>query len=274
MQAPATTTFLLNPQLAFDPSSLPVGQLESLRFKASQLVESIDALSRTVEYGNLAALPPWPEILSKYTVLLSQTHSLSAALSGSGGAFTKLAVHPRVPLADAQLDNDLIPLLRNNQTTDVLRAENASVRRLAAHMKTRGSVGVLGPAAAGGSAPARPTGEKKPEYEDVVRECEEIRAAHDARAERAIRAVAMLREKYDWHARVEVEIEEPEELNWDPRFGAGEAHRPLEELETGSEGESEDSDEEMDEDDDEDVEDIILAENTPGTSAAATPAAQ
>jgi hypothetical protein len=29
----------------------------------------------------------------------------------------------------------------------------------------------------------------------------------------------MLRDKYDWKTRVEVEVEEPEELEWDPRRG-------------------------------------------------------
>jgi len=29
--------------------------------------------------------------------------------------------------------------------------------------------------------------------------------------------VTMLREKFDWKQRVEVEVEEPEELDWDPR---------------------------------------------------------
>jgi hypothetical protein len=50
-----------------------------------------------------------------------------------------------------------------------------------------------------------------------LNECVEIRGAHDRRVERAVRAVTMLREKFDWKQRVEVEVEEPEELDWDPR---------------------------------------------------------
>ena len=50
-----------------------------------------------------------------------------------------------------------------------------------------------------------------------MNECVEIRGAHDRRVERAVRAVTMLREKFDWKQRVEVEVEEPEELDWDPR---------------------------------------------------------
>ena len=39
-----------------------------------------------------------------------------------------------------------------------------------------------------------------------------IRAEHDSRCERAVRAVALLRDKYDWKARVAVETEEPEDF--------------------------------------------------------------
>ena len=38
-----------------------------------------------------------------------------------------------------------------------------------------------------------------------------MRDEHDRRADRAIRAVNLLRDKYDWKGRVEVAEEEPEE---------------------------------------------------------------
>ncbi|RDB26734.1 hypothetical protein Hypma_005398 [Hypsizygus marmoreus] len=221
-------------------SSLPIPQLESLRFKANQIIDSIQALQRTIEAGNQAVMPAWPDILSKYNILLSQTHSFSMGLTvappsagrslsagqssgGPGNLLERIALHPSVGMTDAQLDTDVIPLLRNQQTLDVLRMENETVRRLAEHMATRGSLGVLG-----GAAPPHPrdmTGSafgmgthKATEYEDVLRECEEIRSAHDRRVERAARAVMMLRDKFDWKQRVEVEVEEPEELEWDPRI--------------------------------------------------------
>jgi hypothetical protein len=59
---------------------------------------------------------------------------------------------------------------------------------------------------------------RKPECEDVLRECIEIREDHDRRVDRAVRAVTMLRERFDWKQRVEVEVEEPEELDFDPRL--------------------------------------------------------
>ena len=119
-------------------------------------------------------------------------------------------------MTDAQLDGEAIPLLRNQQTTEVLRTENDTVRRLAEHMSTRGSLGVLGVA----SPPIHLNGfgvPRKPEYADVLNECVEIRGAHDRRVERAVRAVIMLREKFDCKQRVEVEVEGLEELDWDPR---------------------------------------------------------
>ncbi|KAF8154581.1 hypothetical protein B0H34DRAFT_643898, partial [Crassisporium funariophilum] len=209
--------------------ALPIPQLESLKFKANQIIDSIYALQRTIEAGgHPSAMHAWPDILSKYNILLSQTHNFSNALvqpfptsSSSTRApaqniYERIAIHPSMGMLDGQLDGEVIPLLRNQQTTDVLRVENDTVRRLAEHMSTRGSLGVLGvsppPAAPGGFGAPR-----KPEYEDVLRECLEIRGAHDRRVERAVRAVTMLREKFDWKQRVEVEVEEPEELDWDPR---------------------------------------------------------
>jgi hypothetical protein len=217
-------------------SQLPMPQLESLKFKANQIIDSIQALQRTIQAGNQAAMPAWPDILSKYNLLLSQTHSFSTSLMGNPSLqsaaagrvnpFEKIALHPNVGMTDAQLDGEVIPLLRNQQTLDVLRMENDTVRRLSEHMVTKGSIGVLngvGPPARDmttsgyGFGTGMGAGKKKVEYEDVLEECEEIRSAHDRRVERAVRAVTMLRDKFEWKQRVEVEVEEPEELEWDPR---------------------------------------------------------
>lgn len=226
-----------------EPSQLPVAQLESLRSKINQMIESIQLLQRTIEVGGQNAMPAWPDILSKYTILLSQSHNLSMSLvgtfansavaarsngTGAGQAppsnpYEKLALHPIMPMSDALLDSEIIPLLRNQQTTEVLRAENETVRHLAEHMRTRGSLGVLAPVPTAPGPGRRGMGGdagKKTEYEDVLRECEQIKLEHDERVDRAVRAVTLLREKYDWKARVEVDQEEPEELEWDPRLQA------------------------------------------------------
>ncbi|KAJ3478758.1 hypothetical protein NLI96_g9535 [Meripilus lineatus] len=226
-QAQQSQSQTANPTLA--PSLLPVGQLESLKFKSSQIIESIQALQWTLEAGNQNFMPSWPDILSKYNILLSQSHSLSTSLfslhtqhsaPNSQSPFEQLALHPNVGMTDAQLENDLIPLLRNQQTTDVLKMENDIVRRLSEHMSTKGSLGVLAPPPNAGLGGLARFGSmpKRTEYEDVLRECDQIRVEHDARCTRAENAVNILRDKYDWKARVEVEQEEPEELEWDPRL--------------------------------------------------------
>ncbi|TBU40604.1 hypothetical protein BD309DRAFT_869953, partial [Dichomitus squalens] len=259
--------------LPFDLQRLPVGQLESLRFKASQIIESIQLLQRTIDMGGQNAMPAWPDILSKYNILLSQSHNLSMSLlaahntgtahSAQGNPYEKIAVHPRVGLTDAQLDNELVPLLRNIQTTEVLRAESDTVRHLAEHMETKGSLGMLG------HAPR--TGGRPPDYEDVLRECAQIRAEHDERVDRATRAVMLLRDKYDWKARVAVEQEEPEELDWNPGLpdNGGAPESSVDSADTPSGRQSNDSEEE------EELEEVLgNGEHTPeGSQGLPTPMA-
>lgn len=247
------------PQLDFIPNSLPVSQLESLRFKANQIIESIQALQRTIDAGGLQVMPAWPDILSKYNVILSQTHSFYSSLSSPPSAtytqqsqpltrspYENIALHPNIAMTDHQLDNDLIPVLRNQQTTDVLRMENATVRRLAECMVTRGAIATNTlesqdnrPVAAFGTS-----SRQRVTYEDVVRECAEIRDAHDRRVERAVRAVLMLRDKFDWKQRVEVEEPEPEELEWDPRVRQHNVHVENQDVTEMADVEGQSSDEE------------------------------
>jgi len=148
----------------------------------TQLIDSIQTLAWQLEAFHPP--PPWPDLLAKYAVVMAQTHNLSRALASSTLAST--ALHPRTPLSDASLDGTLIPLLRNQQTTDVLRAESASVRRLSAALKLS----------------------EDPPPHTVLDTISDVVAAHDARAERAQRAVAMLREKYDWRVRVAIDPDE------------------------------------------------------------------
>lgn len=185
---PAQTT--LPPNLSGPPPD--IASLESIKFRVSQLIDSIQTLAWQLEAFHPP--PPWPDLLAKYAVVMAQTHNLSRALA-SNGALASTALHPRAPLADASLDGALIPLLRNQQTTDVLRAESASVRRLGTALKLP---------------------EDAPPHV-VLKAVSEVVLAHDARAERAQRAVAMLREKYDWRVRVAVD---PDEV-WGDDDGGG-----------------------------------------------------
>jgi hypothetical protein len=192
------------------PTNLPIAQLESLRFKVNQTIDSILYLRRILEAGGQNSMPQWPSVLTRYNLLLSQTHSLSTSLAtvfpkSNANIFESLALHPTLGLADAQFDAGIIPFLRNLQTTEVLRMENETVRRMSEHSHTGGTLGIV-------------SGVSKASHEDVIQECDQIKLEHDERVDRAIKAVTMLREKYDWKARVMVEQEEPEELDWDPRI--------------------------------------------------------
>ncbi|KAH7890426.1 hypothetical protein F5I97DRAFT_28274 [Phlebopus sp. FC_14] len=279
MAAPASINV---PQLEFEPSTLPVSQLESLRFKANQIIESIQTLQRTVEVGGANAMPAWPDILSKYNVILSQTHSFSTSLISppsasqtysqqTGSPYEKIALHPGVGMTDAQLDNDLIPLLRNQQTTDVLHMENATVRRLAECMATRGAIATSGLQDQNGKPTTAFGVKRKVTHEDVLRECAEIREAHDRRVDRAVRAVLMLRDKFMWKERVEVEEPEPEELEWDPRQRQADVQMGNGESEEMGEDGDEDEDEGQSSDEAEVVEGELAGDD--GQTPAATPAA-
>ncbi|KAF9493702.1 hypothetical protein BDN71DRAFT_1068702 [Pleurotus eryngii] len=234
---------MATPRLNFDSSTLPVAQLESLKFKANQIVESIMALRATVDAGHQNMMLPWPDILSKYNILLSQTLNFSNSLgatvggasqttsrvsNGNGGQqqnvspYEKIALHLSSAASEKEAD-EIALLVRTFQLPEILKTENDAVRRLAERMTTRGSLGVMGavppPVSSFGTA-------RKPEYEDVLKECGEIREQHDRMVDRAVRAVTMLRDKYDWKQRVEVEVEEPEELEWDPRMGMPNGEEP------------------------------------------------
>ncbi|XP_006456040.1 hypothetical protein AGABI2DRAFT_180830 [Agaricus bisporus var. bisporus H97] len=212
------------PEPTLTAAPLPTAQLESLKFKSTQIIESINGLAWSIKNNDLAAMPSWPDILSKYNILLSQTLNFSNALlqtqtvrsnhlgrpTVQQNIYERIAIHPLTGMTEQELDTEAAPLLRNQQTLDVLQPKRDC------------SLGVLGappPAPSNGFGYGIHAAPKKPEYEDVLRECTEIRNAHDQRVDRAVRAVTMLRDKFDWKQRVEVEVEEPEELEWDPRFG-------------------------------------------------------
>ncbi|KAF8513071.1 hypothetical protein JB92DRAFT_2925294 [Gautieria morchelliformis] len=198
---------------------LPVAHLESLKYRVTQIMESITALQFLVDANGAPAMPPWPDILARYNLLLSQTHSLSVSLSfalaqhqqqpppqnAPANPFQNLALHPGLAIPEQQLDNAVAPLLRNQPTMQVLREEEASVRSIAAVIKSATPEGL----------PAIPGVEG---CEQVVQECLEVKRAHDSRVERAIKAVALLRDRYEWRARVEAG-DEPEEQEQDEGGG-------------------------------------------------------
>ena len=100
----------------------------------------------------------------------------------------------------------------------------------------------------------------------------------------------MLREKFDWKQRVAVEVEEPEELDWDPRFGSlgSSGMMNIEDHDEIMAGNDRDEDDEETSDDDQDqanIEgelvndvsqspDLFSGESTPGVALDEPPAQQ
>jgi hypothetical protein len=226
-QAPALYP---HPKLAFDPSTLPVGQLESLRFKANQLVESIQSLTATLALGlptpngfNPNMLPPWPDILAKYSLLVSQTHTLSQSLNITFNQpapmqpasilrpkiipvnpFQKIVLHPGKPLEEEHIGATLLPLLRTKPDAPEDELENLLVARL---RRSQAFASSNQPRRAGFGLGAGIGGaDSSLQHEETLRKCSAMRQEHDARADRAARAVSMLREKFDTKARVEIEF--------------------------------------------------------------------
>lgn len=228
---PSTGATIPPLEQTLSPSALHT--LESLKLKADSLKQSTQSLIDTL--CTAAPPPPWPEILSKYTVLLSQTHTLSTSLVDNNVDLTNLALHQSIPLTETQFESEFIVLLRTLQTNEVLTKESATVRRLAERMRTKGSLGPVSVPTqngAGGGLGASTS----ISHEEVLQECTEIKEEHDRRVDRAVRAVAMLREKFDWKSRVVVETEEPEEVDWvaEMRIGVDEGAKVAEGSEVGS----------------------------------------
>ncbi|CAE6463108.1 unnamed protein product, partial [Rhizoctonia solani] len=61
-------------------TQLPQAQVENLRYKIIQIMESINGLLVTLNTGGMQ-LAAWPDLMTKYNVLLSKTHTLAASLS-------------------------------------------------------------------------------------------------------------------------------------------------------------------------------------------------
>ncbi|KAJ2923393.1 hypothetical protein H1R20_g13704, partial [Candolleomyces eurysporus] len=228
---------------------LPISQLESLRFKANQIVDTLNGLHFILSgaYDFQGRMPAWPEILSKYNIILSQTHNFTNSLvsplptsskqpaagsnpndaAESANIFQSLAIYPNMPMTEPQLNFEIGPLLRNLTTTVVLEKENETVRRLSEHMQTKGSLalkqlmldldqlkrkqepGQHDPALSNEISLLNTRMNQL--LQDVIRECDEIRDAHDRLVDRAVKAVALLREKYDWKNRIDSDWEEDEE---------------------------------------------------------------
>ncbi|CAE6339604.1 unnamed protein product [Rhizoctonia solani] len=208
-------------------SQLPQAQVENLRYKIIQIMESINGLLVTLNTGGMQ-LAAWPDLVNKYNVLLSKTHTLAASLStpptrkgaigfrqivptpfavsGPPDAAPTTVSNPVNPTSnptdasapvptglDPQLDAMLEALLDGRRSMSVTKTDVANVARL--HLPETG-LGVGGPVGGvvGGSETVPP--------DVMLTRLEEIRKAHDARCARGVEAVRQLKDKYDWKSRL------------------------------------------------------------------------
>ncbi|KAH7338400.1 hypothetical protein B0J17DRAFT_422413 [Rhizoctonia solani] len=84
MSIPTPVPPPLIPDPKLDPttlsSQLPQAQVENLRYKIIQIMEGINGLLITLNMPGMQ-LAAWPDLMTKYNVLLSKTHTLASSLS-------------------------------------------------------------------------------------------------------------------------------------------------------------------------------------------------
>ncbi|CAE6430166.1 unnamed protein product [Rhizoctonia solani] len=186
-------TPIADPKL--DPTTLsnrlPQAQIENLRYKIVQIMESINGLLVTLNTPGMH-LAAWPDLITKYNVLLSKTHTLATSLStlptrkGSIGfkhiVPTPFAVgsDPTPNPVDA-LDAMLEALLDGRRSMSVTKTDVGNVARLRL-------------SSTGGGEPVLP--------DVMLARLDEVQKAHDARCARGVEAVRQLKDKYDWKSRL------------------------------------------------------------------------
>ncbi|CAE7182267.1 unnamed protein product [Rhizoctonia solani] len=172
-------------------SQLPHAQIENLRYKVMQIMESINGLLVTLNTPGMQ-LAAWPDLMTKYNVLLSKTHTLAASLStpptrkGTIGfrqiVPTPFAVNPDAtpePTGlDPQLDAMLEALLDGRRSISVTKTDVSNVARL--HLPGTGESAL----------------------DVTLSRLEQVQKAHDARCARGVEAVRQLKDKYDWKSRL------------------------------------------------------------------------
>ncbi|KAL5634169.1 hypothetical protein ACGC1H_006114 [Rhizoctonia solani] len=158
-----------------------------------------------------------PDLITKYNVLLSKTHTLATHLStpptrkGTIG-FRQIvpmpfAVHPSDPSAlatganpgpadalgglDPQLDAMLEALLDGRRSMSVMKTDVGNVARLRLSGNVGGGVGI-GMGTSGETVPP----------DVMLARLDEVQKAHDARCARGVEAVRQLKDKYDWKSRL------------------------------------------------------------------------
>ncbi|KAG9012524.1 hypothetical protein FRB94_005841 [Tulasnella sp. JGI-2019a] len=209
------------PTISYDPAkALPTARLRSLQNYAQSLMVGIHELQANVHGYGLQTGPSWPDILSSYNKILQQTALVSQQLTGTdtvaGSSYTAnllasqaqtnewprppmnklphVLMHPTLPIPDHHMAETLTTWLATARPEPIVKSDIALVDKFE---KTR---------AAAGRENASP--------EEIIKEMRDLREEHDGRADRALRAVQMLRDRYHWKTRPdfarEAELEQEE----------------------------------------------------------------
>ncbi|CAE6443682.1 unnamed protein product [Rhizoctonia solani] len=187
-----TPTPIPDPKL--DPTTLsnrlPQAQIENLRYKIVQIMESINGLLVTLNTPGMH-LAAWPDLITKYNVLLSKTHTLATSLSTLPTRKGSIGFKHIVPTPFA-VGSDPAP--NPTDTLDAMLEALLDGRRSMSVTKTDvGNVARLRLSSTGG----------EPVLPDVMlARLDEVQKAHDARCARGVEAVRQLKDKYDWKSRL------------------------------------------------------------------------
>ncbi|KAG8813546.1 hypothetical protein FRC17_001501 [Serendipita sp. 399] len=213
------------PVMRFEPSNLPLTHIVSLRSKLSQIIESLNALTYSIDADGRPGMSSWPDILSKYNNLLTQSHTLINTLSGAhipqpprkaGEArrerinpFETIALHPLIlstpaaaaaPTSSGQTVNGITVPSTSATSTGFDETHHGMLENLLrtdphSEVIKRWDETVR-------RFVERRKGGTQVEPQDVIKEMTAMKEGHDARIERAMRVVEDLREKWDWKMRV------------------------------------------------------------------------
>ncbi|EJT99675.1 hypothetical protein DACRYDRAFT_117867 [Dacryopinax primogenitus] len=177
------------------PTSLP--PMDAISLKFSQVHDGIFSLARSIEADGDRSIATWPDLLSKYNFLVSQSHILSQTLSNSASlaeehsadprtrrpplsTLPRLVLHPISPTQDdPSMDFRAAALIRTALIPDMSE-------RQASLLKGFGHIDA--------------------DHNEVVavNELSLLIKSHDGRVSRILDQMNAFREQYDWTARVSV----------------------------------------------------------------------
>ncbi|TIA93423.1 hypothetical protein E3P99_00156 [Wallemia hederae] len=159
-------------------NSINSDQLESIKLKLSQSLESLQAFQYTIA---TTEMPNWTEILNKYNNILSHVHILNAFLTASqtnemnpNNSLLKAVIYPQQPIPQSS-EHILHVLLRTKPYPHIEDKENDLISTLELNNE---------------------------QVESTIQ-------AHDQRSKRASQLTQRIKNQYDWKARVQLSQDAP-----------------------------------------------------------------